>query len=227
MGGSDQRDHHSAGEGRSVEWLADGTGWEFDEYEEAFRRLEEGWTSDPALPAESIVVPPGFDDVGADDVSDDEHWRRPRAVRVTGFVVAASLLLATIGTTVGAIFGSGTATPEPLSTTVRSVGPPEAAPALERPGSTADAAERRELVTFTVAGVRGEDGAAICTVVVTRRGSVLGSTSREMSLTGVGALVQRVIVPIDETAFVGSPDNAAVTCQPTAASSPATANATD
>ena len=267
MAGRDQRDHEPPGEGGgSVEWLADGTGWQLDQYEAAFRQLESdrgrvppvpgtpalggpaegGGATDPVVadppafgtapafggapPSRTEAAPDGtlpYDPFGDDDAEDGEHWRRPRTLRVVGLILAASLLLGAVGTTIGAIFGTAAASPS-LTSSVLSVGPVEVPPTASTRGQHGDPGGPvgRELVNYSVTG-DGTDAGAFCAGTVTDGGTTVGQWSEIVALRGDGATVRRVSVPIDRAAFAGSPGDASVTCQPTGTGAPATGTGTD
>ena len=177
--------------------------------------------------------PPGL---GAftDGDEDEEPWQRPRSLRVVGMVLATSLLLGVVGTTIGAVFGAGSPHAGSLTATVQSVGPAEEPPAAADGGAAdraggpgagpsgsrnARGATGTEAVTFSVAGEQGDDATLVCAGVLTDDGTVLGTWSKVVPLDPAGQGRQRVTVPIDRAAFDGSPADAVVQCTPEDATS--------
>ncbi len=135
---------------------------------------------------------------------------RPRSIRVIGLIAAASLLLATVGTTIGVLMGDSPSAPS-LSAKVLSVLP---SPSLPTSGSAPS-----ELVRFNVAnpGPRALDAA--CEVALDgHRGSVV----QVVGLPAGAIDPVSVAVPITSGTFVGSPADVDVRCVALSTSGPDT-----
>jgi hypothetical protein len=145
------------------------------------------------------------DDFGA--WGDDEGapgGRRPRVVRVVGFVAAASLLLATVGTTVGVLFG-GTSGGTSFPTRVLSVLP-------ELRGRGAATVGAREAVTFTVTNVTGSTVASECAIALTPGHAAEAPVTVDLLL-GPGSVDKlTALLPVGTEPFAGSPSDARVRC---------------
>jgi hypothetical protein len=144
--------------------------------------------AEPEVPR-SLAADPWLD-ASLDSFLDDfPPLRRSRAVRVVGIVTAASLLLATVGTTVGLVF--------------------------EGPSRTAfstDTALGYEKVTFTIVNAGRADNAS-CTVSVRSDGQVVGSVDLVATqVVGPRKLTLWADVPISISAFAGNPKDAQARC---------------
>jgi hypothetical protein len=125
---------------------------------------------------------------------------RPRSIRVIGLIAAASLLLATIGTTIGVLMGDSPGSPS-LPSRVLSVLPSPSLPA-SGPGPS-------ELVRFNVANPGRSALEAACEVALDgQRGSVVQVVGLPAGTTEPVS----VAVPVASGSFVGSPSDVDVRC---------------
>jgi hypothetical protein len=136
---------------------------------------------------------------------------RPRSIRVIGLIAAASLLLATIGTTIGVLVGDSPGAPS-LPLRVLSVLPSPTTAAGRASGPT-------ESVRFSVANPGRNGLEAACQVVLEgHRGSAVGVVGL-----AAGATDQvSVEVPVAPGPFVGSPADARVRCAALSSATPDT-----
>jgi hypothetical protein len=147
------------------------------------------------------------------DLDDGEFPRRrhSRFIRVVGIVTAVSLVVGTIGTTIGVFLGSGSGGPDfPIK--VVSVTPPtqKVLGISARPVNP----EYTEQVDFDVSNTTAHASRATCRITVMRAQSALGSISSETPSSIPGGYTAQLfaLVPIAEKAFPGIPSDARVTC---------------
>jgi hypothetical protein len=140
-----------------------------------------------------------------------EDWeplrrRRSRAVRVVGAVVAGSLLLATVGTTIGVFFIGTASTGFPV--TVLSVSPAAAAP----DGVVSHAEE----VAFSVVNTSALATLFTCVVHVQHGGQVVAAATviSTAMLHAHGTAQVRYPVDLSGPGFSASASDATVTCGP-------------
>jgi hypothetical protein len=146
------------------------------------------------------------DDIVDDSADGDEEStrRRPRWVRVVGVLIAVALLLATLSTGAGLLFGASSA--PPITTAVVSVRPVLAGPIATGP---------KEQVNFEVSNSGSSESNISCTVSVTRLGAVLGKgmVHADRPVPAGSVVTASVQVPIDRAAFAGTPADAMVSCR--------------
>jgi hypothetical protein len=149
------------------------------------------------------------------DEEDEGPIHRRRVVRVVGLVVAGSLLLGTVGTTV-ALLLEGPSN-RVFSTSVNSVSPSHI-DGLPKSGMASTTAH--EHVTFTIVNKLHAPGVAACLVTISKDGQEVGSSPlRSNGALAVGRQLRGwVDVAIKGPSFVGRPSDARMLCLATTGS---------